>query len=93
MDNKIDDGFKIHGGKKSDGDSRRQSRWDIIDQKSHAQTKQIDVQHHFVQKRVENGEVQFEYCLTEQIGADVFTKALSKDRHLKLINMIGLEIS
>jgi lipoate-protein ligase A len=59
----------------------------------HAQTKHIDVQHHFVRKRVENGEIQFEYCPTKQIVADVLTKALSKERHHKLINMIGLEIS
>jgi hypothetical protein len=28
MDNKIDDGFKIHGGEKNDGDSMQQSRCD-----------------------------------------------------------------
>jgi len=36
MDNKIDDGFKIHGGEESDGDSMRQSRCNIIDQESHS---------------------------------------------------------
>jgi hypothetical protein len=36
MYNKIDDGFKIHGGKESDGDSMQQSRCDIINQKSHS---------------------------------------------------------
>jgi hypothetical protein len=36
MDNKIDDGFMIHGGEESDGDLMRQSRCDIIDQKSHS---------------------------------------------------------
>ncbi len=53
----------------------------------------IDVQHHFVRERVENEEVQFEYCPTEHMVADVLTKALSKERHHKLINMFGLETS
>ncbi len=34
---------------------------------NHARTKHIDVQHHFVRERVENGEVTFEYCSTEDI--------------------------
>jgi hypothetical protein len=59
----------------------------------HARTKHIDVQHHFVRERVENGEVRFEYCSTEHMVADVLTKALSKERHHKLINMFGLETS
>jgi hypothetical protein len=45
----------------------------------HARTKHIDVQHHFVQERVENGKVTFEYCSTEEMMADVLTKALPKD--------------
>ncbi len=57
----------------------------------HARTKHIDVQHHFVRERVENGEITFEYCSTEDMVADVLTKALSKERHNKLINMFGLE--
>jgi len=59
----------------------------------HARTKHIDVQHHIVQKRVENGEIQFEYCPTEHMVVDVLIKALSKERHHKLINMFGLETS
>jgi predicted lipase len=45
----------------------------------HARTKHIDVQHHFVQERIENGKVTFEYCSTEDMVADVLTKALSKE--------------
>jgi len=59
----------------------------------HAQTKYIDVQHHFVRQRVENGKVRFEYCPMEHMVADVLTKALSKERYHKLINMFGLETS
>jgi hypothetical protein len=44
----------------------------------HARTKHIDVQHHFVRKQIENGEVMFEYCSTKDMVADVFTNALSK---------------
>jgi hypothetical protein len=36
MDNKIDDGFRIHGREKVDGDLMQQSRCDIIDQESHS---------------------------------------------------------
>jgi hypothetical protein len=36
MDNQIDDGFTMHGREESDGDSMRQSRYNIIDQKSHS---------------------------------------------------------
>jgi hypothetical protein len=59
----------------------------------HARTKHIDVQHHFVRERVENEEVRFEYCAMEHMVANVHTKALSKERHHKLINMFGLETS
>jgi hypothetical protein len=94
MDNQIDDGFTMHGREKSDGDLMRQSRCNIIDQNPthHAQTKHIDVQHHFVQERVENGEVQFEYCPIKHMVVDVLTKALSKERHHKLINMFELDL-
>jgi hypothetical protein len=59
----------------------------------HARTKHIDVQHHFVRKRVENGEIPFEYCSIEDMVADVLTKALPKERHNKLITIFELETS
>jgi hypothetical protein len=59
----------------------------------HGQTKHIDVQHHFVLERVENGEVTFEYCSIEDMVTNVLTKALPKERHNKLITMFRLETS
>jgi hypothetical protein len=59
----------------------------------HARTKHIDVQHHFVRSRVENGEVTFGYCSTQDMVADVLTKALPKEQHNKLITMLGFKTS
>jgi hypothetical protein len=47
----------------------------------HAWTKHINVQHHFVKRRIENDEITFKYCSMEDMVADVLTKALSKERH------------
>ena len=57
----------------------------------HARTKHIDVQHHFVREKVERGLIRLEYCPTEDMMADVLTKALAKERHEKLRTMMGFE--
>ena len=46
----------------------------------HAQTKHINIQHHFVQEHVESGEVVLKEIPTAQQLADVLTKALTKDK-------------
>ncbi len=45
----------------------------------HVRTKHIDVQHHFVQERVENDKITFEYYSIDNMVADVLTKALPKE--------------
>jgi hypothetical protein len=42
----------------------------------HVETKHIDIQRHFVQERIENGKVMFEYCSMEDMVAEMLTKAL-----------------
>jgi aspartate carbamoyltransferase regulatory subunit len=80
MDNKIDDGFRIHGGEEMMV-IRCDNQGAISLTKNptrHARTKHINVQHHFVRERVKNEEVRFEYCPTKHMVADVLSKALSK---------------
>ncbi|KAK2966032.1 hypothetical protein RJ640_012291 [Escallonia rubra] len=48
--------------------------------RNHCRTKHINIKYHFVREAVENGEVQFQFCKTEDQVADVFTKAIPKER-------------
>ena len=45
----------------------------------HSRTKHIDVQHHFIREKLESGKISLKYCPTEDMVADVLTKALAKD--------------
>src|SRR6476646_4961848 len=60
------------------------------DPKHHSRTKHIDVQHHFIREKLDDGEVSLWYCPTEDMVADVLTKALAKVRHEMLTKAIGL---
>ena len=53
-------------------------------------TKHIEVQHHFVHEKVARGAIILEYCLTEEMLADVLTKALTRERHERLTRKIGI---
>ena len=46
--------------------------------KYHGRTKHIDVKHHFIRDKVENGELLLKYCPTNDMIADMLTKALPK---------------
>lgn len=59
--------------------------------KHHARTKHIDVQHHFIREKVEEEVVELKYCATEDMVADVLTKALARERHEMLARAMGLE--
>ena len=59
----------------------------------HSRTKHIDIRHHFIRDKVELGEIELQYCPTEDMVADVLTKALSRDKHGKHTSSLGLEHS
>jgi hypothetical protein len=56
----------------------------------HARTKHIDIQHHFVREKCESEEVEFIYCSTAEMAADVLTKGLLRVKHEKCMSMLGL---
>ena len=56
----------------------------------HARSKHIDIRHHFVREQVAVGTITVDYVPTEDMVADVLTKALPRDKHHKLISMMGV---
>lgn len=58
--------------------------------KHHARTKHIDIQHHFIREKIEMGVIDMMYCETENMLADLLTKALVKERHNMLGKALGL---
>ncbi|GJZ83367.1 hypothetical protein Tco_0648540 [Tanacetum coccineum] len=56
----------------------------------HSRTKHIDVRYHFIKEQVEKGIVELFFVRTEYQLADLFTKALSKDRFKYLVRQLGM---
>jgi hypothetical protein len=63
MDDNDHEGIRVHEREEGNDDSIGQPRCNIIDKNptQHARTQHINVQHHFVRDRIENGKVTFEY--------------------------------
>ena len=59
--------------------------------KSHPRTKHIDIKYHYVRDATEKGHLQLEYCPSEIMLADVFTKALPKTRFEELRTLLGVQ--
>ncbi|GJY05931.1 retrovirus-related pol polyprotein from transposon TNT 1-94 [Tanacetum coccineum] len=55
----------------------------------HLRSKHIDVRYHFIKEQVENGMVELYFVRTKYQLADIFTKALARERFEFLINKLG----
>ncbi|GJX58985.1 hypothetical protein Tco_0290375 [Tanacetum coccineum] len=57
----------------------------------HSRSKHIDIRFHFIKEHVENGVIKLYFVNTEYQLADIFTKALGRERIEFLINKLVLE--
>ncbi|GJT15781.1 retrovirus-related pol polyprotein from transposon TNT 1-94 [Tanacetum coccineum] len=57
----------------------------------HSRSKHIDTRHHFIRKQVENGVVEIYFVTTDYQLADIFTKALQKERFEFLLPRLGMK--
>nr|GEX62713.1 hypothetical protein [Tanacetum cinerariifolium] len=56
----------------------------------HSRSKHIDIKYQFIKEHVKNGMIELYFVNTEYQLADLFTKALSRDRIESLINKLGM---
>ncbi|GJU62353.1 putative ribonuclease H-like domain-containing protein [Tanacetum coccineum] len=56
----------------------------------HSRSKHIDIRFHFIKEHVKNGVIELYFVNTEYQLADIFTKALARERIEFLINKLGM---
>ncbi|GJR75734.1 hypothetical protein Tco_0088099 [Tanacetum coccineum] len=57
----------------------------------HSRSKHIDICHHFIREQVENGVVELYFVTTDYQLADIFTKALLRERFEFLLPRLGMK--
>ncbi|GJZ13523.1 hypothetical protein Tco_0548753 [Tanacetum coccineum] len=59
----------------------------------HSRSKHIDIRHHFIREQVEKGVVELYFVTTDYQLADIFTKALPRERYFRLQPVFQIEES
>ena len=57
----------------------------------HGRSKHIAIKYHFIRDEVKNGAIKIQYCRTNDMVADMFTKGLYADQFQKLRDMAGVK--
>jgi hypothetical protein len=60
---------------------------------NHSCTKHIDIQHHFMQENLISGEIDIQYCASNNNLADLLTKALPQAKHEDLVTQLGMAMA
>jgi hypothetical protein len=58
----------------------------------HAQSKHIDIQHHFVCEKIISNEITIIHCASEDNLANILTKALPMPKHQNLTTRLGMTL-
>ncbi|GJU04284.1 hypothetical protein Tco_1114622 [Tanacetum coccineum] len=57
----------------------------------HSRSKHIEIRHHFIREQVEKGVVKLYFVMTDYQLADIFTKALPRERFEFLLPRLGMK--
>nr|GEY67944.1 copia protein [Tanacetum cinerariifolium] len=57
----------------------------------HSRSKYIDIRHHFIREQVERGVVELYFVTTDYQLADIFTKALPRQRFEFILSRLGMK--
>lgn len=57
----------------------------------HKRSKHIDVKHHVIRERIANHHIRVHYVKTDEMIADVFTKAIIPAKHIAFTNSFGID--
>lgn len=57
----------------------------------HGKSKHISISYFYVQKCVDQNDVDIQYCPTDNMTVDILTKALLRIKHWKLMKHLGLQ--
>lgn len=60
------------------------------DHQYHPRTKHIDIRYHFIRWIIEDGQIRLIYCPTDDMVADIFTKALPSPKVKHFASLLGL---
>jgi hypothetical protein len=56
----------------------------------HGRTKHIDVHFHFIRQTINSGHIMMQYCSTDDMIADIFTKSLARVKYEKFRTLLGV---
>jgi hypothetical protein len=56
----------------------------------HGRTKHIDVHFHFIRQTINSGHIAMQYCSTDDMIADIFTKSLARVKYEKFRTLLGV---
>ena len=56
----------------------------------HVRTKHVEIHHHFVCEKIEEGKIDLVFCGTEDKVANVLIKGLTPEKHSQFKEMMGI---